>query len=155
MAVTAAPWRSASKLNHPSHAPMSSTRLPVKSAGIGNRAYLLRSHSIWQKPSIRVPSGSSKLWYQPFSASSWLKSLPLRGSCICSIISGAAADYTGSHQHEHPFSDCGLWQFCPRPVTDPGAGHRSGGSIPRSEEHTSELQSRQYLVCRLLLEKKN
>src|SRR3712207_7632985 len=32
----------------------------------------------------------------------------------------------------------------------------SGGSLcPRSEEHTSELQSRQYLVCRLLLEKKN
>src|SRR5258707_9883431 len=27
-------------------------------------------------------------------------------------------------------------------------------STPRSEEHTSELQSRQYLVCRLLLEKK-
>src|SRR3712207_8925640 len=27
-------------------------------------------------------------------------------------------------------------------------------SGPRSEEHTSELQSRQYLVCRLLLEKK-
>src|SRR5947209_14687490 len=27
-------------------------------------------------------------------------------------------------------------------------------SFPRSEEHTSELQSRQYLVCRLLLEKK-
>src|SRR3712207_8414555 len=34
---------------------------------------------------------------------------------------------------------------------------RAAGSIPqpRSEEHTSELQSRQYLVCRLLLEKKN
>src|SRR3712207_7375042 len=32
----------------------------------------------------------------------------------------------------------------------------SGGIAPtdRSEEHTSELQSRQYLVCRLLLEKK-
>src|SRR3712207_7185032 len=28
------------------------------------------------------------------------------------------------------------------------------GNRPRSEEHTSELQSRQYLVCRLLLEKK-
>src|SRR3712207_7548892 len=27
--------------------------------------------------------------------------------------------------------------------------------VPRSEEHTSELQSRQYLVCRLLLEKKH
>src|SRR3712207_7637893 len=29
-----------------------------------------------------------------------------------------------------------------------------GGQRARSEEHTSELQSRQYLVCRLLLEKK-
>src|SRR3712207_7078942 len=29
-----------------------------------------------------------------------------------------------------------------------------GGLLARSEEHTSELQSRQYLVCRLLLEKK-
>src|SRR5438445_2440757 len=35
------------------------------------------------------------------------------------------------------------------------AGRRSGGeNVLRSEEHTSELQSRQYLVCRLLLEKK-
>src|SRR3712207_7123719 len=32
-------------------------------------------------------------------------------------------------------------------------GHRVGVAV-RSEEHTSELQSRQYLVCRLLLEKK-
>src|SRR3712207_9048067 len=32
--------------------------------------------------------------------------------------------------------------------------HRSVPSSRRSEEHTSELQSRQYLVCRLLLEKK-
>src|SRR3712207_7707942 len=31
---------------------------------------------------------------------------------------------------------------------------RNGRPQPRSEEHTSELQSRQYLVCRLLLEKK-
>src|SRR3712207_6966202 len=40
------------------------------------------------------------------------------------------------------------------------AAEREGGRVtgldfsPRSEEHTSELQSRQYLVCRLLLEKK-
>src|SRR3712207_8046286 len=32
--------------------------------------------------------------------------------------------------------------------------HRTGTLHRRSEEHTSELQSRQYLVCRLLLEKK-
>src|SRR3712207_8763594 len=31
----------------------------------------------------------------------------------------------------------------------------TGVRLGRSEEHTSELQSRQYLVCRLLLEKKN
>src|SRR3712207_7744878 len=31
---------------------------------------------------------------------------------------------------------------------------RQPNRSPRSEEHTSELQSRQYLVCRLLLEKK-
>src|SRR3712207_7490509 len=39
-------------------------------------------------------------------------------------------------------------------------GHQPGElegrtMLSRSEEHTSELQSRQYLVCRLLLEKKN
>src|SRR3712207_8642899 len=33
--------------------------------------------------------------------------------------------------------------------------HELQGVAHRSEEHTSELQSRQYLVCRLLLEKKN
>src|SRR3712207_7211923 len=38
----------------------------------------------------------------------------------------------------------------------PGRGRRAAGAglRPRSEEHTSELQSRQYLVCRLLLEEK-
>src|SRR3712207_8975418 len=36
----------------------------------------------------------------------------------------------------------------------PGVGAHPGVVSGRSEEHTSELQSRQYLVCRLLLEKK-
>src|SRR3712207_9166780 len=35
-----------------------------------------------------------------------------------------------------------------------GKPRTTRGGAPRSEEHTSELQSRQYLVCRLLLEKK-
>src|SRR5258707_2844259 len=40
--------------------------------------------------------------------------------------------------------------------SDAYAAHRQGQRARRgrSEEHTSELQSRQYLVCRLLLEKK-
>src|SRR3712207_8599821 len=46
----------------------------------------------------------------------------------------------------------------PRTRARPACGSgrcREGRRPPRSEEHTSELQSRQYLVCRLLLEKKN
>src|SRR3712207_8146973 len=49
----------------------------------------------------------------------------------------------------------------PRPLARPPGDNRTRRSRappasldPRSEEHTSELQSRQYLVCRLLLEKK-
>src|SRR5258707_7210057 len=57
----------------------------------------------------------------------------------------------------------GIWDFSPPHLRLPelleqqffqrrvGAGHEK---VDRSEEHTSELQSRQYLVCRLLLEKK-
>src|SRR3712207_8806675 len=49
------------------------------------------------------------------------------------------------------------------PVADPDrlalveevrVGQDREATVARSEEHTSELQSRQYLVCRLLLEKK-
>src|SRR5947209_9401594 len=43
-----------------------------------------------------------------------------------------------------------------RDGVDAQAVHRGSARCrARSEEHTSELQSRQYLVCRLLLEKKN
>src|SRR3712207_7522492 len=42
----------------------------------------------------------------------------------------------------------------PRSRPDHQPYRRTCGLVPRSEEHTSELQSRQYLVCRLLLEKK-
>src|SRR3712207_7734200 len=51
----------------------------------------------------------------------------------------------GNPRGESGNDDYGVVSACPRPK------FRHGG---RSEEHTSELQSRQYLVCRLLLEKK-
>src|SRR3712207_8290249 len=41
-----------------------------------------------------------------------------------------------------------------RVITDGGEPAFKPVRVTRSEEHTSELQSRQYLVCRLLLEKK-
>src|SRR3712207_8405370 len=44
------------------------------------------------------------------------------------------------------------WRAGAGPQVRGGAG--GDRPEPRSEEHTSELQSRQYLVCRLLLEKK-
>src|SRR5258707_11710043 len=43
--------------------------------------------------------------------------------------------------------------FCSQ-VESQFGGFQRGAEFGRSEEHTSELQSRQYLVCRLLLEKK-
>src|SRR5690606_41632767 len=60
-------------------------------------------------------------------------------------------------------SDAGLRSVClPAPARMDHA-HRPGGQAPRrgeeyvtrSEEHTSELQSRENIVCRLLLVKKN
>src|SRR5690606_39973153 len=57
-------------------------------------------------------------------------------------------------------AQAGLCQLRARQFLDlhPGDRHRrarAGRQLPRSEEHTSELQSRENLVCRLLREKKN
>src|SRR5947209_11197659 len=51
----------------------------------------------------------------------------------------------GGHRGGHAL----LHRLGRRPASVP-----ADGADARSEEHTSELQSRQYLVCRLLLEKK-
>src|SRR2546429_2506416 len=74
------------------------------------------------------------------------------------------AVYRRLHLHSHPpgsaVARLGLFRACENVVSRPGhlarihAGPGDGGP-PRSEEHTSELQSRLHLVCRLLLEKKN
>src|SRR5438445_13835475 len=54
-----------------------------------------------------------------------------------------------SHSRRRPARSCG-----PACSSQARSSSRTGGTASRSEEHTSELQSRQYLVCRLLLEKK-
>src|SRR2546425_5893111 len=60
-------------------------------------------------------------------------------------------------------SFCSIWwvpDWSPRETNDASrcairCRAATGSVMPRSEEHTSELQSLAYLVCRLLLEKKN
>src|SRR3712207_7652595 len=60
------------------------------------------------------------------------------------------------HGGDRPAAAGGGPEAGPGRAAEPGpAAERPGQPLPRSEEHTSELQSRQYLVCRLLLEKKN
>src|SRR5690606_40413834 len=59
-------------------------------------------------------------------------------------------DHTCSHQHEEPGVDEPRQRRHPEIV----CAQTEVELIGRSEEHTSELQSRENLVCRLLLEKK-
>src|SRR3712207_8552913 len=66
--------------------------------------------------------------------------------CLARLGCKGAARETSFHGVETPGQGDDSWQ---RPLLQ---DHLSRFS--RSEEHTSELQSRQYLVCRLLLEKK-
>src|SRR3712207_7397093 len=83
-------------------------------------------------------------------------------------IQGPVVQWVADHRRHHAFSDREGDPHSPwRYGTDArallkGMWHAHLGwlfdrrqtSAERSEEHTSELQSRQYLVCRLLLEKK-
>src|SRR3712207_6893287 len=59
---------------------------------------------------------------------------------------------TGTSTFEQSFVDHFVDKFTAREIRVPT---RTLSDVLRSEEHTSELQSRQYLVCRLLLEKKH
>src|SRR5215204_5194889 len=52
------------------------------------------------------------------------------------------------------FPDTTLFRPRPWPPRSPCPRRRARAPVPRSEEHTSELQSHSDLVCRLLLEKK-
>src|SRR5258707_6181469 len=74
----------------------------------------------------------------------------------CFAVSSAAVFSNGSRRLAQIYRSAPSSRYFaaisrPRPVPPPVTRMR----LPlRSEEHTSELQSRQYLVCRLLLEKK-
>src|SRR3712207_6973925 len=71
-----------------------------------------------------------------------------KGMIIWASLKAGSHAASHSHPHEQMF-----WVLSGRMDFRLGDERRVCGS-GRSEEHTSELQSRQYLVCRLLLEKK-
>src|SRR3712207_7465793 len=95
---------------------------------------------------IRRPPRSPPFPYTPLFRS------PRRRSVTRSYV---CADDTASARHCHGQSRTPKGtRTVVRPPSASTVTGRQVGRWTRSEEHTSELQSRQYLVCRLLLEKK-
>src|SRR3712207_7092367 len=78
----------------------------------------------------------------------WLPFIPQPTRSFASSTMGFRGSMNGSSEKRQPADTEGK-----APQRWPLA-KRDEPSARRSEEHTSELQSRQYLVCRLLLEKK-
>src|SRR5687768_17648818 len=68
-----------------------------------------------------------------------------------------SASAPGAKRNSRPsFSRCASYQVAPGTTAGPSTrAQLPVRPVGRSEEHTSELQSRLHLVCRLLLEKKN
>src|SRR3712207_8390035 len=88
---------------------------------------------------IRRPPRSTLFPYTTLFRSPYLSSFPVPLFLLMTLVSLCTAA---------SFLLAGTFQDAKKPIKE---------SIPvqvRSEEHTSELQSRQYLVCRLLFEKK-
>src|SRR3712207_8487054 len=89
-----------------------------------------------------------------------------RALALYEITQGSCATRVAARSGRHPQTIMGWVHAYNAQGPDALAFRRTGGRPPlrpdpsrprrgrRSEEHTSELQSRQYLVCRLLLEKK-
>src|SRR5687767_15703078 len=68
--------------------------------------------------------------------------------------SSAKDRYTNDYEYVYFFTKTQNYYFKTQYDRYTKPLNRWGGKIHRSEEHTSELQSLAYLVCRLLLEKK-
>src|SRR3712207_7939763 len=89
---------------------------------------------------IRRPPKSTLFPYPPLSRSKW------------PLLEQDTADFRYVRLHGHP--DVYASSYSPAALDFWAEKVLAWTTAGRSEEHTSELQSRQYLVCRLLLEKK-
>src|SRR3712207_8203137 len=90
-----------------------------------------------------------ELFFFNDTATTEIYTLPLHAALP--ILTGLAPGAHGIHFHQAGRCDPPDFATAGPHLNPTGALH---GLENRSEEHTSELQSRQYLVCRLLLEKK-
>src|SRR5690606_40306423 len=99
----------------------------------------LRRHALDHLVSFSCCGGHRDLPSFPTRRSSdlWIRAAP---------AGRASRGYRSAHRSRRTRTD---------PRTDPSPCRHLWDRVPRSEEHTSELQSRENLVCRLLLEKKN
>src|SRR5207249_10167316 len=107
----------------------------------------------------RYPSDASRLLFNelllhPYAAPRGLHSFPTRRSS--DLSSSAFRQNTQSNVNGFQSASAGTYQFNTglSASVDLFTGFRRTSRRTRSEEHTSELQSRFDLVCRLLLEKK-
>src|SRR3712207_7384979 len=92
---------------------------------------------------IRRPPRSTLFPYTTLFRSS----LSVPGPFVCRCLNSSTVP-----RFHTPLIEPGV-RFSRTGLSDKNSRVRTRG-VARSEEHTSELQSRQYLVCRLLLEKK-
>src|SRR3712207_9405817 len=101
---------------------------------------------------IRRPPRSTLFPYTPLFRSLSMQEPPAQHAKItCGLGQNHLEDSLGSPAgHAGTTSQTCRNHVLDRPEPPPGQPR----TTCRSEEHTSELQSRQYLVCRLLLEKK-
>src|SRR5258708_31293212 len=76
------------------------------------------------------------------------------GEVLGSIVHSGPVAVLVEVNVEHPVQLVLDGPVTARDLQQPFGGHMPGQQVIRSEEHTSELQSPDHLVCRLLLEKK-
>src|SRR5437762_7021477 len=131
-------------------------------------------HDVWIDPNNTdhlITGDDGGVWYSYDAANKWWKAdnLPISQFYHVSVdmdrpyhVYGGLQDnsswvgeseYPGgvtSSRWENMYGGDGFWMF-----VDPTDPDYIYAEYQRSEEHTSELQSPMYLVCRLLLEKKN
>src|SRR3712207_8757175 len=88
------------------------------------------------------------------TATTEIYTLSLHDALPISLVRSTANPLVFGRSRVQPSSRVTSWMKWSRARSNASCPRRLNCSTVRSEEHTSELQSRQYLVCRLLLDKK-